>query len=298
MGRIFAGLARPWIRNELPGWGKVYSAFVGDYKSNDMWEGSLPVVIRDKTTGLLMLLAPDEWADRLSFYLGRWCDLEMTLIAQKYIKPGDRVLDVGANYGLFSLAASEATGASGTVIAFEPNPAAYKRLMLNFNLNNLGNVTAMQYGISDEPGELVLSIPSINSGEATFAESKYEDSVTVRCPVKTLDETMFDEKVDFIKIDVEGFECNVLRGATEILKRDAPLISTEVIDEHLECAGETRANLFGIFEQHGYVPFSVGLQKENGNQALRLTRADLSTVAMDFLWVPESRLDELGLTDS
>src|SRR5438045_2130627 len=91
---------RPYIVRELPGWGTIYSAFVGDYTRNWLWFNGPIRTIREKTTGFTMTFDLSQWSDRSTYFLGRWVELGMQLFMADMIRSGDTVVDVGANRGM------------------------------------------------------------------------------------------------------------------------------------------------------------------------------------------------------
>ena len=125
---VIAEIARPYIRAELPGWGWLYKQAVGGYEKAAQWSEAAPRIMRDKRYGYYRILDIREWADRSFYFLGRWYDLPTTLALEAVLRPGDRVVDVGGNYGHFSLSAAANVGSGGHVIAAEPNPVAFARL--------------------------------------------------------------------------------------------------------------------------------------------------------------------------
>lgn len=284
----------PLMRAEIPGWGRLYKAFIGSWCDNEFWEEEPPRIIRDKRCGYYRIVTISEWADRVLYFLGRWYDLEAALLVEALVREGDRVLDVGANFGHFSLAAAKAVGPSGSVVSFEPNPNAYARLSLHLALNKLSWVEANNIGISDTEDCLTLSIPSINSGEATFGISKYQNVSVVKVPVQRLDNIVSQKRVNFLKIDVEGFEVHVLRGAKTILERDRPMILTEVVEKHLEGAGESRDSLSQVMKEMGYKSYLLGLKGQGARQVLSLSAVSASECDGDFLWVTNDKDDQIS----
>lgn len=285
--QLISFLVRPYISAELPGWGKVYKAFVGDYKKNDSWAEAGPRVIRDKRNGMYRIVDLREWADRSLFFLRRWYDLETALLLERLLEPGDGVLDVGANYGHFTMAAAAAIGPQGRVIAVEPNPISHARLVSHVALNRLKHVTTAQIGLSDMEGELTLNVPLINSGEASFGPSQYESVWHVICPVRRGDALLGGSTVDFIKIDVEGYELNVLKGLETTISQQTPIILTEVVEAHLSRAGTSGADLQAHLNARGYKAYRLGLGKTGFKFYLKLTHCDVIEGDGDVLWVPE-----------
>lgn len=284
----------PVIRSEVPGWGRLYEKFIGSWRDNDFWKEEPPRIIRDKRCGYYRIVNISEWADRALYFLGRWYDLEAALLVEALVQEGDRVLDVGANYGHFSLAAAKAVGPSGSVVSLEPNPKAFARLSIHLVLNGLSWVEAKNIGVSDTEGRLALSVPSINSGEATFGASKYEDVFVIEVPVQRLDDIASHEKVHFLKIDVEGFEVHVLRGAKALLDRDRPIVLSEVVEKHLASAGESRRSLSRFLEDRGYKSFRLGLKGRGASQRLSLEAMPAIECDGDFLWVPQDKEDQIS----
>jgi len=295
---LISFLVRPYIAAELPGWGKVYNAFVGGYKKNGEWAEAGPTVIRDKRNGMHRIVDLREWADRSLFFLRRWYDLEAALLIEHIVKPGDHLLDVGANYGHFTMAAAAAVGSKGSVISVEPNPTAHARLVSHVALNGLEHVQTEQMGLSNEPGELILSVPLINSGEASFASSQYENVRRVVCPVRTGDSLLEGRNVDFIKIDVEGYELNVLKGLQDTLNRCSPIILTEVVEAHLARAGTSGSEVQNYLSSRGYKAYQIGLRKAGFKFYLELTYRDRIDEDCDILWIPEkyqSRIEQIAV---
>jgi FkbM family methyltransferase len=136
---------------------------------------------------------------------------------RSYLRPGDWVVDVGANVGTVTLVASLAVGPSGKVIALEPHPRTYGFLLGNLKLNGVTNVVSRNAAVGDRPGEIWL----------TSSVSDDQNSVTgegqgVRVSQVTLDDVVAaNAQIALLKIDVEGYERFVLAGAVKTLSRTA-----------------------------------------------------------------------------
>lgn len=154
-----------------------------------------------------------------SIYLDVFEQHESSLV-KGYLKRGMTFVDVGANVGYYTLMAASLVGAEGRVLAFEPSPYAFDRLASAIKKNLLAQAQVTQIGLSDTPGELQLFIPKIvgNHSPSMIAN---EGGAPINVPVRRLDDylTMAGiNHVDLMKIDVEGYEPNVLRGAEGYLK--------------------------------------------------------------------------------
>lgn len=147
-------------------------------------------------------------------------------IMKALIQPGDVVFDVGANIGIHSLTTSRLVD-GGSVYAFEPASFAYQMLLDNLQLNDIKNVKAVRSIVTDEQGEMELYINS-ESALTSLGQTKRGEVVsTERVPGITIDNFASKNgvsKIDFLKIDVEGYEGHVLRGAENLLANSPDLV--------------------------------------------------------------------------
>lgn len=140
---------------------------------------------------------------------------EITEVFKKNVKKGDIVVDVGAHIGYFTIILSEIVGNDGKVIAFEPNPITYSILKKNIETNNLTNVILEQLALSNIKSEEYLSMSDLSAG--TSIHKTHPDGVKVK--TTTLDEYFKDTKINFLKIDVQGSEYNVLCGGNKVFSK-------------------------------------------------------------------------------
>lgn len=204
---------------------------------------------------------------RCLFVSGSYEPNELTLLS-RVLEPGMTFLDVGANEGLFSLLAARRVGVAGRVIALEPSPRELRRLEHNLALNRLGNVAVLPLAASDRAGKARLHVAEeAHPGQSTLGAFAYEigeagatvvellplDRVGERCPV---------ERLDAVKIDVEGAEVAVLRGARRILAQHRPLLLVELLDAALAGQGASREQLFAELAALGYELWVFGERGE------------------------------------
>lgn len=165
--------------------------------------------------------------------LGGTYEPEQTRLFQQQITAGATVFDIGAHVGYYTLLASVLVGPKGRVCAFEPNPENCGFLRRHVQLNDAANVTVENAAVSNSNGTASFAFGT-GSGTGRLAEHGVLDVRTVR-----LDEFCRERKVEpgFLKIDVEGAELEVLRGADEIIGSHHPVIflSTHDTDVHAEC---------------------------------------------------------------
>ncbi len=209
---------------------------------------------------------------RLDESLRRWQaagEEWMLEMMHSLLRRGDAVIDIGANFGLHTLFAARLVGDNGRVVAFEPIPQNLRLLRRNLRLNHVENqVTIAPQALSDSgeahlemhfrPGELDQTA-SLRPGQGS--------NQTIRVSNSRLDEYPFPARFSprLIKIDVEGAELSVLRGARETLMRFHPLLLLEVHGFALPAFGDSVATLEDFLGETGYQriasrPINMGRQ--------------------------------------
>ncbi|MCS7035616.1 MAG: FkbM family methyltransferase [Saprospiraceae bacterium] len=206
-------------------------------------------IVGKKVSGLDKVLYY-EMAQHLTFLFQREIRYEPGLQHQigRYLRPGAVVFDIGANIGQYALFFSEQVGEGGRVYSFEPDPRNYAFLQFNVHLNRCRNVVCCPFGIGAEDAEQPLFRDTDTGGRRSsfkkeFVGAHYHGS-SETVAVKRLDGLIaaFGQP-DFIKIDVEGFEEEVLRGLTVDL-RDCVFL--------IEVREETKGGVLEYFVQRGY----------------------------------------------
>ena len=154
-----------------------------------------------------------------SVYLGTYERRESSLI-KRHLTSGMTFLDVGANIGYYSLMAAAVAGPSGRIVAFEPNPHIFNHFKRTIEKNRISHITLEQYALADAAGTCELFVP-IEAGNNTATMIANEGGSPVSVPVITLDDYLDRndiEHVDFMKIDVEGYEPRIIAGAQATIK--------------------------------------------------------------------------------
>lgn len=274
---------RPYTSRELPGWGRLFGP-IGSYKRDWFWMGARERRMRGKLHGYIMQLDIQKWTDRQTYFLGRWYDLPTQLFTASAVGVGDIVIDIGANRGDFALYAVRLVGATGRVVCFEPNPRVADILERDIATNGIRNVEVVRAGLGSERGELTLYVPNINSGQASFGKPDYSDQYAVRAPVLLGDEALYGVRPKLIKIDVEGFECHVIRGLEQTLREVRPIVLTEVNSEHLERCGSSQEELFSIMGRLGYKAKRLQEIRANDKGSYRLLDAPQTGEPFDAVW--------------
>lgn len=162
--------------------------------------------------------------------LSRSFEPDVLRVIASHVQPGDYCLDVGANVGAITLALAKAAGPAGRIFAFEPGPPFFSRLRENLARNATVQpiVHATQIGLSDRPGELFWGEDVEFRGNAHLLGNR-----GTKVPVTTLDHFFAEPpaRLDFVKVDVEGMEGEVLRGGEKLLRRFRPVILFESLLE-------------------------------------------------------------------
>ncbi len=180
-------------------------------------------------------------ASSYEYILGDYEDPEVMAEFLSWLKPGSVVYDLGANIGFYSLTANRVITA-GKIYSFEPLPSAReifeKHIDLNKKLMTNNNIRLLPFGVSDQEKKVEFSNSVIQKEGNTYIKGSSvftgtEDKITVQC--YSIDELVKQgyDKPDIIKIDVEGAEYDVLKGAIETLQQYRPNIILATHDYHL-----------------------------------------------------------------
>ncbi len=173
-----------------------------------------------------------------------------------HIAPGMTVLDIGANVGLYSLYIAELVGKQGKVLAFEPDPSLFEAAAANIQQSGNGDViTLRKLALGSQTGTATLYRGNYNSGDNRLSASPTHQQ-SVQVAIARLDDVVDGERVDFVKIDVQGWEAEVLRGMEHTLKNNPGLtIYFEYWPDGLRKAGEEVLSPIHILTQHGFTVF-------------------------------------------
>lgn len=166
---------------------------------------------------------------------------------------GDTVLDVGAHVGSFSIPFARAVWPDGAVVAFEPNSYTNELLEINVELNDLDRVIDVEtIALSDTEADYGIQTSRTNTGAAHLEPVDQDHPVVTATTLSSWIETAHVENVDFIKIDVEGMEVQVLAGGRDLLDRFKPTLLVEVDERQLDRYGATLDQLQEILLGSGY----------------------------------------------
>lgn len=162
-------------------------------------------------------------------------EVEKTKAISRLLSPGGVFIDVGANKGDFTLLAAKIVGNAGKVFAFEPEPENCHWISKSIQLNGYNNIKLSELALSDTNGEAQLYLGKKSGWHTLLAGQADRNQGTIKISIDTLDnvlEGIGQDRVDMIKIDVEGAEYEVLNGAYQTLIRNHKIIL--LIDIHPE----------------------------------------------------------------
>jgi FkbM family methyltransferase len=180
-------------------------------------------------------------------------DLSDFLLIRKYLKPGMNVIDAGAHLGVFSLVAAKAVAPDGKVFAFEPVPKFAAKVRRNALANGLTNVEVIELGLSDTQGTAICF--DYASGTSLFRKQDAKPSTKWEVRLTTLDtwaEQSEITSIDLIKIDVEGAEIPMLRGAEKLIRLNKPVLLVEMNPANQSLGGHSCEELFESLVKLGY----------------------------------------------
>jgi FkbM family methyltransferase len=176
------------------------------------------------------------------------------------LRPGEVVIDAGANIGLFTVLAARHVGPHGRVIACEPSPTTMELLRDNVGRNSFEWVDLREVALAEAPGRLQMHVFTPGSGFSSFAPADAGTSRRVEVSVTTLDDVAGDllDRTRIVKLDIEGAELRALRGARRLLEHARPDFIVELEPEHLERQGSTIEEVQALFEDAAYSAYAIG----------------------------------------
>lgn len=179
---------------------------------------------------------------------------------EKYLNKGDTVIDVGANIGLLTLKAASIVGEEGKVYSFEPTRLIYEFLGKNIKFNNFDNVKHYNYAIGEENGESFIS--DVNIDDSTnYVTTNGKTKILIRKLDSFFENNM---RVNLLKVDVEGFELFVFRGAPFIL-RNTDCVFFESWATHFKRYGYAPQDIFKLLNEFGF-----NIYKLNNSDILKI----------------------------
>ncbi|MBN1797200.1 MAG: FkbM family methyltransferase [Spirochaetales bacterium] len=200
--------------------------------------------------------------------LSLWADprqrINDTLFLRRYLRSGDIMIDVGANIGSIALAASAFVGERGKVYAFEANPRIYAYLKKNILINRRKNIIIHNYAVGEKQG--VINFSDTKSDDMNRI---VEDPKAVCIKMISLDSLLpQQEKIQLLKIDVEGYEKFVIQGARRILK-NVDCILFEADEKHYKNYGYSFRQIHDVLHKQEFKVYGLS---DDGNDLMPIDK--------------------------
>ncbi len=225
-----------------------------NYESEQI--NGVDLVVPLQNNGLLCFVSTKDLIGWKIFFFGEY-EADTNRVLAKYIKPGDTVIEAGANIGSETLLISKLIG-SGKLFAFEPNPYTFERMKMNLQINELTNVEACDIALGEQDGVIHFNIYPKNFCNSGMSSKYMETSRTRKIDIvqQKLDSFVQQHgiaKVDFIKMDIQGAEMDMISGGLETIRRDKPSIFTEACEPY----NDTKL-LYRTLKDCGYNIYLIG----------------------------------------
>lgn len=211
---------------------------------------------------------------------------------KRFLQPGDVVFDVGGNEGIHAECFAQLVGGQGALHVFEPIPELASALRTRFGSHPQAKVHEVALSRSKGRSEFVLAKGVLSESglkERKFSNPAMVKPVRIQVQVDRLDEYARGlDRLDYIKLDIEGGELDCLAGAKETIARCRPVLSAEYGAEAYAAYGHRRSDLWTFCQEHRYAVFDI-----LGNQIEDAATWDkvCDRVYWDYLCVPEEKLE-------
>ena len=177
------------------------------------------------------------------------------------LNAGENAIDIGGNIGLQSIRMAKCTGMQGKIYAFEPLAHLQEKFRKNIQLNKVDNVSLFPYALSDEEGELEFTVNKNSWNQGTFSLSHTGDGVEKQLvSIKIADnipEIQNLESLALIKIDVEGFEFQVIKGLKQTIQKYRPRLIFEYDENYWKKTGQSMEECYAFLKACNYTVYQV-----------------------------------------
>ena len=240
---------------------------------------------RQLKSGAWMRLGMIDVIERRLSVAGEW-DEDVAQAMRSCIKPGSTVVDIGANIGYFSMLASSLTGPGGKVLSIEPSQRNMARLCEHLWINQCTNTTVLSMAASSGKGWADIHFPTENNAGAASLRALHSTQAQQTLLI-ALDDVFdgYELSPGFIKIDVEGWELEALRGMRRTLERCKPDVVCELTQQFLAEIGQSATELVGYMEALGYQCWLIsGAENLPRGALLSVAEGNIPDVQVDVLF--------------
>lgn len=208
-----------------------------------------PTIRRIEKAGLVFNLDISNYNDWRVYY-GIFDNSSAHLFS--LVQPHYTILDIGANLGYYTLNFAK-KASQGSVLAFEPHPKNLKKLKQNIELNSWSNILVFDIALGDVAQKAGLEIGEPNNlGTSRIQKDMVNKNISIISLDEFLDKKDILDRVDLIKMDIEGFEMKAIIGAKETILKYQPILFIELCDKHLRHFGSSATVLLAYLSKLGY----------------------------------------------
>jgi FkbM family methyltransferase len=244
-------------------------------------KGSANIIEVQGSKMAIDLSVEDEaWKKSFLTYASNTYERTTTGLFKKAVKPGNVIVDIGANIGYFTLLSAKLAGESGKVFAFEPEPLNYDYLQKNVSLNSYQNIVVEQKAVSDTNGTTKFFICSYNpashsinqcEGMEAFADGEQAQGEHIEVETIFLDDFLKDktDRVDLVKMDIEGAEFLAINGMRKIIENNKDIkIILEYCPLLLEKMGDSSKEMMDVLMlEYNFKVYIIGNEHAMEEQA-------------------------------
>ncbi len=214
-------------------------------------------VFMETEEGIAYNLHRNSLEDKAVYYTKGSLEAKLQYLFRRFVREGDYVLDIGANSGFHTVCLSGIVGDAGRVHAFEPVPFNYIKMVTNLHLNGIRNVVTHDCALGATNRQQVMNVireGELEQGNHSLAANEkivgaLKDKIDpLEVSVRRLDDVLPSiPRLDFIKIDVEGYENEVLKGAQALIRKHQPIVIMEWVEPRLKHLGIERGQFPPLF---------------------------------------------------
>jgi FkbM family methyltransferase len=207
----------------------------------------------------------NDWIQCQIYFLNKYEDFELNVVSE-LLNDGDIFIDVGANFGLYSLWCGSLVGSSGKVISFEPFDENLIALKRNLSLNKLSNVIIVDKAISDKNCKVNIYYNENEQNLGMVSTFNFDNGISKLVNTTSLDYYLNENRIEslkLIKIDIEGGEYLALLGMIETLKYFSPVVQLEIDESILKMTPYSGDDIYSFFKKIGYELYTPQLTNKN-----------------------------------
>ncbi len=223
------------------------------YASRRLLLGKEPKLF-ELDNGARLYLDPDDYVHCMMFY-NRY-SREILNAFEQFLKPGDTAIDVGAHVGFFTMFLAGLVTSSGHVYGFEPDPRAMSFLRKSVSASQMDWIDVSSFALASGRGCIPFYLAKGLGSSSAIKSLQQLEATQTSISTVSLDELVDEGRVlgtvRLVKIDIEGFELEAIRGMTKVLKNHRPVVLLEVNKEMLQARGETPSTLFELVTSLNY----------------------------------------------